>query len=218
MTPSNYLTLEEVKAYAPNNELSTSTIWDGLVTTLCGTLSRAFDRFTFRDPGAYAVTGTSVLLFDGVPDTATDYRQYLDIGEMADTPTLVTINGVSVPSNDYWPEPYNALSSYRPYTHLYMRPDGTTQRWGAKKRSIAVTSYFGYSKTVPPDVLEALLLFTLRFVRKAQQNYMETGVLLDSGQVMVTAKRDEDLADLILHYKRSRYPGGSVSATGGLSG
>lgn len=216
MAIQDYVTPTQVKAYAPTNEISTSTVWDAMITTLCTNLSRAFDLLTWRNPGDFAVVDTNTKYFDGIPITATDYQDILNIGELAALPTTVTINGVTIASTDYWGFPYNALIEYKPFTALRLNPAGVTKSWGAPLRGIAVTGLFGYSTTVPPDVYEALLLYAIRFVRKAQQNYLETGTILDTGQVMIGMREDTDLAGIITLRKNSRLPGrGGSSALGG---
>lgn len=204
---TDYVTLSQVKAYMPENEVSTSSLWDGMVSTLCTNLSRLFDTLTWRNPGDYAVSADSARWFDAPLAVASGPEYSLPIGEIAAAPTSVVVDGQLINSSDYWLAPYNALAEFRPYTSIDLTPESTLRSWGVKRRSICVTAKFGYSTTVPPVVYEGLLLFVARFVRKAQQNYLETGTLLDSGQLMVTSKRDEDLQSLILHYRKSRLYG-----------
>lgn len=205
MTINNYVTLSDVKLYDPQNEVSTTELWDVMVTTLCTNLSRAFDQSTWREPGEFAVGTDSTRVFDGTPNTATDFIRQLDVDELAAVPTLVTIAGITVPSNDYWPVPYNALSQGKPFTGLYLDPDGQTRFWGSKLHSIQVTGKFGYSTAVPADVFQALLLYVIRLLRKAQQNYLETGVILDAGQIMSGSKIDEDIKDIIILRRKTRF-------------
>lgn len=207
MPANNYITLAQVKAYAPTNEVSTSTVWDATVTTLCANLSRAFDTLTERHPGAYAVTAASAKYYDGVKPTATDYIDSLLVDEMADAPAEVAISNsggayVALASADYFPWPDNADGI--PYTRIDLNPYGQTKTWGYDRRRVRVTAKFGYSQTVPADVLEAMLLYVVRLMKKVQQNFQEVGQLLDSGVVLIGMRRDEDLQTLIAYYRNSR--------------
>lgn len=231
MTINDYATLSEVKASFPDNSLNATTTYDALTTSLITRCSRQFDKYTHREPGAYYVTGTSVRYFDGpgyglfspiygykterLTNTYTGAIA-LRCGELADVPTevamaqgavIATAGGSGtytvVPTTDYYPTPRNAQQFNRPYTALELDVvNGTTRVWLPYRQGIRITAKFGYSLTVPDDVKEGVVLMVIRLVRKAQQNYVETGVLLDSGQVMQGAKLDTDINDIVRSYKR----------------
>lgn len=212
MAANNYIALADVKAYMPNNDVSTTTQWDALVTTLCTNLSRAFDTLTFRKPGAYAMTTSASRYFDGVPQTAGDFANSIFIDELAAAPTSVSISKtgsqtgfVAMATTDYLLWPYNAADDGKPYLRIDLNlVDGQTKAWPSQPRSVQVTGPFGYSATVPADVQEALLLYAVRMLRKAQQNYLQVGQILDSGQIMVGMQRDTDLENLIAYYRKAR--------------
>lgn len=208
MTIPNYVTSAQVKAYMPTNEIATSTVWDNVLTTLCANCSRAWDKLTFREPGAYAVDADTTRYFDGVPVTATDYLDQILVGEICAVTSVSTApNGGSfAPMNnaDYLLWPYNAQLEGRPYTEVMLNPNGGISSWPSTKRSVQVVGKFGYSLTVPDDVLEALLLYVVRFIRKNQQNFLEVGTITDSGQVYIGMKVDPDLQDLVRMYRRGR--------------
>lgn len=208
MTIPNYVTSAMVKAYLPTNEVSTSTVWDSVVTTLCTNLSRAWDSLTFREPGAYAVSDDTTRYFDGVPATATDFTDQILVGEICAVTSVATApNGgsfVTMNSADYLLWPYNAALEEKPYTEVMITPNGGVSAWPTGKRSVRVIGKFGYSQTAPSDVVEALLLYVVRFIRKNQQNFLEVGTITDSGQVYIGAKVDYDMQDLIRMYRRGR--------------
>lgn len=206
MAVPNYITPQNIKDYWPTNEVVTSSVWDAMMATLCPNLSRAFDTLTWRLPGEFAVSDIVTKYFNPPKPTSTDYATTLFTGEMAEAPTVVTKEGITVSPSDYWLQPYNAALEFRPYTSILLNPDGSLQTWGTKLRSLTVTCKFGYSTTVPPDVFEAMLLYAVKFIRKAQQNYLDTGTVLDSGQVMSGMKVDPDLNELILQRRKSRLP------------
>lgn len=207
-----YVTLAQVIAYNPENELSTSTTWNTLITTLCTNCSRAFDTLTFRQPGAYFVTDDATNYYDGIPPTATDFITTKIVDEIAAAPTSVSVSMsgdpsafVALSSADYFMQPYNATNSGKPYTKIALNMiSGAYKAWPCLPRSIQVVGKFGYSTSVPADVQEAILMYVTRLFKKVQQNYQEVGTLLDTGQVMVGMKKDYDLNLLITYYKKSR--------------
>lgn len=207
----DYLTVAQIKAYAPTNEIETSTTWDTMLATLCTNLSRAWDTLTFRQAGDYLVSVPATRYYDGVPRTAA-YPDVIQIGEIAAVPTSVSIspNGnpagfIALQATDFFMYPYNAGTVGKPYTQVRLnQATGSFKSWPTRQRSIQVVGLFGYSTMVPADVIEALLLYAIRMVRKAQTNYLEVGTLLDTGQVMVGMKRDPDISDLISVYRQWR--------------
>ena len=208
MTVNNYFTLQDVKDRMPENAVSQTTFWDLYVTDLIPEISRSWDTLTFRQPGDYAVSDNVARLFDGVPPTARAFVRTLFLGEVVGTPSLVEINvngdgttWVSLPSTDYFLRPTPNLYTGKPFNFIDLNRNGTTRCWPQWQQSVRITGYFGYSRTVPADVFNGVLLFVIKFVRKAQQNYLETGTLLDSGQVMNGMKVDEDLAQILHRYE-----------------
>lgn len=210
MTLPDYVTPEMVQAYAPSNEVATSTVWDSVVASLCTNCSRAFDTLTFREPGAYAVTDDSTRYFDGIPCTATDFITMLTVGELVDlTSVEIAPNGGSTYSalltDNYWLWPYNAPSEGKPYTRIDLQPNsGSVRLWPSQPHSVRVIGKFGYSASVPDDIQEAILLYIMRMLRKAQQNYEDVGQMLNSGVILVGMKQDYDLQTLILMYRKAR--------------
>lgn len=210
MTLPDYVTPEMVRAYMPTNEVATATVWDADVATLCTNCSRAFDTLTFREPGAYAVSDDTTRYFDGVPCTATDFLTMILIGELADlTSVSIAPNGGNSYNpllvDNYWLWPYNAIAEGNPYSRIDLNPDGgAIKLWPSRPHSIQVIGKFGYSQIVPADVQEAILLYIVRMLRKAQQNYQDTGTMLDSGVVLIGMKTDHDLQELILNYRKPK--------------
>lgn len=194
----------------PTNEVATSTVWDSNVEVLCANCSRSFDTLTFREPGAYAVDTDTTRYYDGIPFTATDFVDLLFTDELAAlTSVSIAPNGGStytaVDAANFWLWPYNAAVMGKPYTHIRLNAEGgSVQAWPSRLHSIQVTGKFGYSLIVPADVQEAILLYIVRMLRKAQQNYQDVGTMLDSGVILIGMKQDHDLQETILMYRKAR--------------
>lgn len=209
MTPPIYLTLAQVKAYMPTSDVSTTNIWDAFITTICNNVSRAWDILTFREEGAYAIQADTTRYYDGVPLTATDGINSLYTDEFVAITTIgLAPSGGNVytpmSADDFWLYPYNALTQGKPFYRVDLTGLGSVQKWPSRPHSIQIVGKFGYSATVPPAVFEGLLLYVIKFLRKAQTNYLETGTILDTGQVFVGLKTDADIQNLIQIYQRSR--------------
>src|SRR5436305_1691455 len=118
--PNDYATLTELKQALPNLASSFADgSQDGLLTALITRASRALDRQTAREPGAYYVTADDTRYYDG-PDSLCclhDGCRSLWVDELADVPTSVYVSPDGNPANyalwsasDYWLWPYSAQS------------------------------------------------------------------------------------------------------------
>src|SRR4051794_18355498 len=94
MPINDYATLSELKAALPNLTASFADgSQDALLTALITRASRAIDRQTNREPGAYYVTADDTRYFDG-PDSLcclVEGCRSLWIDEIADVPTAVYV-------------------------------------------------------------------------------------------------------------------------------
>ncbi len=223
MTVPDYVTLAETKAAWPDNTLGATTAYDALATSLITRCSRQWDKWTNRKPGAYAVATDSTQYFDapdgGVSVVPNDNRLSgsnsgtagrLYVGELAAVPTSVSVSTsgsvttyTALAATDYLCGPWNALDDGRPYQWLQLDYiNGANASWYGFPKGIKVIGKFGYATTVPDDVKVTVITMVIRLLRRAQQNYQETGVLLDSGQVMQGMKIEEDVNEAIKHYRK----------------
>lgn len=213
MPINNYLSLAEVKAYLPANEINTKApLWDAPVTTMCEAASREIDTFTWREFGTYAASDILINFYNGKSPLATDFVTSILIDDLAAAPTTVSIspsgsiNGFTpLQSTDYILYPYNAANKSRPYTRIDLNiVDGQVKAWPCKPHSIQITGIFGYSTTPPPDIKEATRLTVIEALRRAQQNYIDTGLMMDTGQIQAATKLGDVAMKILLYYRRSR--------------
>lgn len=153
MAVNDYLTLQNVKDALPDFgwvDSSSNPInkYDNDITRLITAASRAVDRFTNRNPGAYKITQDATLYFDGpgygLYSPVYGFRSQmlssgytaaaaLRIGELAAYPTSVAMsldgkidvgpnntggNYTALAQTDFYCEPQNAANDGHPYQSL----------------------------------------------------------------------------------------------------
>jgi hypothetical protein len=213
MAVNDYCTLPEMKAALPNltAELSDGSK-DALLTRLITGSSRAIDRFTEREPGAFFVTTDDTRYFNGPPSTGSDLDK-LWVDPIADVPTTVNVSADGSPTGyvlwaatDYTPWPYSAKSYGKPYMRLDLNIKyGAHQFWPDVMRAVKVVGPFGYSKTVPDDVKQVIIMQVGRWYKRAQQAYQDKVEIMTGGNSFVYVERlDRDIEKTIAHLKNSR--------------
>lgn len=209
---NDYCTLADVQAAVPDSGLSSSSDYDSLITSLITRASRLIDKQARRQPGAFAVSGSA-------SDNETRYytgsgcdEQWVD--EMAGAPSYVGISsggGVqssdydTVSSTDYFLYPDNAALDYEPYRRIDLDTlNGAFSAFYAFRRSVKVTAPFGYATTdnTPEDIHQAAIITAMRWFKRGQQGYQDTGVIPELGQMMYTKALDPDVVETLAHYWR----------------
>jgi len=202
MTVSVYCTKDEIKAMMPDTDWGSS--YDVLLDTLASRASRAIDRFTKRSAGAYAVTENTTRSFSAL------WSNELDIGELAAPPTSVSIAEAGDPSDltelaptDYYLLPYNAVVIGRPYNFIVLDSlNGNFAAFPHFPNSVVVTGPFGYSTVVPDEIKQATLIQAIRWFKRGQQSYQDTGAITELGQLTYTKAIDPDVAMMIEYFKQ----------------
>ena len=203
---NNYCTLAEIKSAMADSGLASSSDYDTIIESTITRACRAIDRWTGRAAGAYAVTST---------DETTRYYtgsgcdvQWVD--EMAAEPSYVgnsqdggvsSTNYVEYSTTDYYVEPPTAT----PYTRLVLDSiNGNYHMWYKFPRSVKVTAAFGYSlsSAIPDDIVQAAIIQTVRWFKRGQQAYKDTGAIAELGQLVYTQAVDPEVGNILAHYRR----------------
>lgn len=198
---TDYLDVTDVMAEMPDVD------WSGkyreTLAALVTRASRMIDVLTGREPGAYAVETATIRYFDG----SGCREQWLD--EMAAAPTAVAVDetgGLSYTawaSTDYAVWPYNALATGKPLKRLDIDlMNGDKAVWYKFPRSVKVTAKWGYSTTPPGEVYQATLIQSMRWFKRAQQAFQDTGAIVDLGQLRYVQALDPDIATIVTHLRR----------------
>jgi hypothetical protein len=227
MTPNPYCTVSEVFTQLSNVDLTgdspTGISFDAAMEMAIGVISRAFDLYTGRKPGAYAVTEdttrypvygngkTSVNPFSERLGGAGGDGTRLWIGELAAAPTSVQVSltgslttYTTYASTDYIPGPYDALDDGRPYEWLQLDLfNGVHPIWSTFPKGNKITGRWGYSTTPPGEVKMAAIIMAATFFKRGQTAYQDRVNMLDPNTVLTYLNQtDSDIAEMIVHLRR----------------
>ncbi len=223
MTVNSYCTVAEVAASLPDLP-SLSANYTTLITRLIPAASRAIDKFTKRDVGAYYVD-TDVTLFFGGGNRRSGNYPYdygvsagisgidLRIEEIATDPTsiYVSLTGSLDPAKytllattDYIMGPDNALSQGKPYNLVTVDVlNGNHAYFPTYRRAIKITGKFGYSLTVPDAIKQTCIMQVGRWFNRAKQAYQGSHSVTQGDQTISHVdKLDTDLEKLLRSYTR----------------
>jgi hypothetical protein len=207
MTLPNYCTNTEVKAAMPGNSYGT-TVDTLLTNVLCPHASRLIDAHVKKKPGAFAVSVDVVRYFDG------SGTQTLYVGELAAAPTKVEVSLTGLitdtsydlwEATDYVLYPLNAADEGKPYRWLMIDLlSGTSKAvWYPYHKAVKITGKFGYS-TTPPDLInQAAIIQCVRWLKRGENAFADTGAIVELGQLTHTKKLDPEVELILSHFMPS---------------
>jgi hypothetical protein len=134
----------------------------------------------------------------------------VDIGELATTPISVKValagdlaDLTELAPTDYTLAPINALGDGRPYNFIVLDTlNGDHSFWPRYPNAIVVTGRFGYSTVAPEEIKQMTLIQAVRWFKRGQQSFQDTGAITDLGQLTYTKAIDPDVAMMIEHFKQ----------------
>ena len=202
MAVNDYCTADEVKAAMPDGNWGAT--YDALLALLAARASRAIDRFTKREPGAYYVSADTTRYFTA--DSEVD----LYIGELAAAPTTVSIaeagdltDLTALVATDYFMTPPNALLEGLPYNFIQLdNLNGDYWYWPTFQKSVVIVGKFGYAAAIPDDVKQTSIIQCARWFKRGQQGFSDTGSIVELGQLRYTRTMDPDVEEMVAHLKR----------------
>jgi len=199
---NDYCTAAEVKAAMPDGNWGAT--YDALIALLVTRASRALDRYTKREPGAYYADADTTRYFTAGGDID------LSIGEMAAAPTTISIAEVgdltdltALAATDYFMEPYNALAEGLPFNFIRLDSlNGDYYYWPKFQKSVVIVGKFGYSATVPDDVKQAAIIQCARWFKRGQQGFQDTGAVIELGQLRYIRMIDPDVQAIVDYLRK----------------
>lgn len=198
---TDYVTADEVRDQMPDTEWTVA--YTQILEALITRASRAIDRATGREDGAYANDTATVRYFDG------SGQRELWVGEMAAAPSAVAVDEggagtyTTWAATDYFTWPYNAADEGRPYFRLDVdQLNGDKAQWYRFPKSVKVTAKWGYSTTAPDAIKQATIVQVVRWFKRAQQAYQDVGAIAELGQLRYVKQLDPEVAFIIDHYRR----------------
>lgn len=205
----DYITLSELKSH-----LSDSGLGGGDYDTILGTLitraSRAIDRFTKREEGAYVVSSDVTRYYRG---SGTE-EQLID--ELAALPTTVEIaeagvvdsmagsggNYTTLSASDYFLEPNNALQLGLPFEIIVIDVlNGNFTWWPSYRRAVKITGKFGFSESAPELIKEAVTIQAGKWFKRGQQGFTDLSAMVSLGQMKYNSL-DVDVQNLVYHFMK----------------
>jgi len=199
---NDYCTADEVKAAMPDGNWGAT--YDALIALLATRASRAIDRYTKREAGAYYVNADTTRWFTA--GAGVD----LYIGEMAAVPTTVSIaeagditDLTALAATDYFMEPANSLLEGLPYNFIRLDTlNGDWYYWPKFQKSVVIVGKFGYSATVPDDVKQCSIIQCARWFKRGQQGFQDTGAVAELGQLKYVKMMDPDIQVMVDYLRR----------------
>ena len=191
--PNSYCTIAEIKEVLP--DATWGTTYDVILTKLALRASRAVDRFTKRSPGSFCPEEvTKYFSSDGSIEVFVDELaaapSSVSIAEDGDITDLTVLS-----ADDYYLYPRNALVEGIPYNFLYLDTlNGDYAAFPHYRDSIVIVGKFGFSATVPEDVKQVVIIQAVRWFKRGQQGFQDTGAIMEIGQMTYTKALDPDLA------------------------
>lgn len=201
---NSYCLVADVLDATPDVEWGTTyeLILDALITRA----SRAIDGYLKRKPGAFYVTADETRYYQGTGRV----EQWID--ELAAAPTSVAVaeSGVLTSytawsATDYLLWPYNAIVDGRPYIRLDVDVvNGTKSCWYKYPKSVKVIGKFGFSTVVPDEVAQATIIQCVRWFKRGQQAFQDTGATVDLGFFRFARRLDQDVEAILSEAKFQR--------------
>ncbi len=213
LTINDYITATDIKNAMPDTAWTTK--YDDEFARLATSASREIDRITHRQPGAYAVSVDETRYFEG-PHQGRYFRdrglfrgigenQELEIGELADVPTSVSMTldnprgtYTAFTTSDYFVWPYNWQGEGIPISKLILDVyNGHYYGWYSWPQAVKVIGKFGFSTTVPSDVQQATLIMAIRSFKRGQQGFQDTGAISELGQLRYVKELDPEVEQIL---------------------
>lgn len=212
MPPNIYTSVSSVKALLP--DVTWTTKYDTLFTTLISRASRHVDNLLKRKPGAFSVSALETRYFDG------NGARRLLVGEMAAAPTVVAVAETGIvdgangsggtytvwANTDYYPGPQNRLEEGKPYLHLELNTfgGGNKATWYKFPRAVKVTAYFGFATTaaLPPEIQEATEIQVVRWWKRGQQAFQDAGAISELNQLRYVKEMDPDIKQILMNVEK----------------
>lgn len=197
---ADYCTNTEIKAALPDGNWGSS--YDILLATLATRASRAIDLFLGRQPNAFAASSDETRYFDG------EGRSSLWVGELAAAPTSVAVDEAGDGNYTTWEAtdiilwPYNAALNGEPYLRLDINPLGNKTIFPAFPKAVKIVGKFGYATAVPEIIKMATIIQAVRWFKRGQQGFEDTGAVAELGQLKYVQGLDPDVAEMIMYLRR----------------
>lgn len=194
---ADYVNFQQIMDAMPDATWNSS--YEVILRALATRASRLIDAHLKREPGAFAVAADTTRYFTG------DGCDELWIGELAAAPTSLAVAEAGIltayttwAATDYLLWPYNAIAEGKPYTRLDIDHwNGTKSSWYSYPKAVKIVGKFGFSTVVPDEIVEAAIIQAVRWFKRGQQAFQDTGAITQLAQLQYVKRLDPDV-ELIL--------------------
>lgn len=199
-----YASMAQLKEAMP--DVSWGAVYDTAGGVLLERASRHIDAYLKRPPGAFAVEDPTTRYFDGSGGST------LWVSELADEPTEVAVaenldydNYIVYPPSYYFLWPDDAPTLAEPYKRLDLDTfNGPKSFWWRGRRTVKVTGLFGFSQTPPEEIVQATIILAVKWFKRGQQAYADTGAISELARLTYTRALDPDVELILSHPKYQR--------------
>lgn len=204
MAVNDYATYQQIADAMPDvsmDELG----YQAILSIMATRASRLIDGLFKREPGAFYVNADTTRYITG----SGDHRLW--IGELAAAPTSVAVAETGTTTytawaaTDYMCWPYNALLEGAPYLRLDIDSiNGSKSAWYAYPKAVKIVGKFGFAAVIPDEINQACIIQAMRWFKRGQQAYQDTGAIAELGQLKYVQKLDPDIQTILSIPKFSR--------------
>ena len=75
--------------------------------------------------------------------------------------------------------------------------NGTKEMWYDYPKAVKVIGKFGFSAAAPSEIVQATIIQVMRWFKRGQQAYQDTGAIVELAQLRYVRKLDPDVETLL---------------------
>lgn len=206
--PNNYCTSSDIYRNTPGFTWGTSTDTENVLAEIAGMASRKIDLYTKRVEGYWAPSTDDEIRYFDAPTSGLKARiddfiavpTTIEVSEAGDVDSAGSTDGgyTTWANTDILVEPYNAASYGQPFTHLVIDPqNGSKITWFGFRKGLRITGKFGWNATTPAYIKQAAILQSVRWWKRAEQNWQDVGAIEALGQLRQVKALDPDITAML---------------------
>lgn len=206
---NNYLPIQSFKEGLPDEDWTEE--YNTLIDRVTEAASRVLDVYTRKPEGYWWVKDDASdetryfeswdgkeLWFDSMPALPTS----LEVAETGLVDSDAGSGGTYTTwaATDYFLHPTNALKVGRPYEYATINYlSGTKTTWYSYPRGVKITGVFGFHQGQYPHplVTQAVSILAIKWFKRFQSAFQDTGAIPELGQLVYTKALDPDFIALM---------------------
>lgn len=209
---NDYATPTEVKEHLPDPSWGEK--YNNLLVLLIPRASRLIDEESNEKAGGYFVDADSTVYLDGSGTKHLYLWSDPSVRYLAAAPTSISISKqgrvgagdyTALAATDYFLKPYNAPDYGDPYREIVMDAlNGDYSSFPRFPRGVRIVGKIGWSTTVPPTIKEATIVQVVRWIKRGQQMFQDTGAIVELGQLRYTKELDPEVSRTVRSFRMNK--------------